>query len=106
MRYSVWNQGARQYDYYETPEVQLGANTPSPKHIRSQDLGVPVDRAGWPLPGSARKVGSGAMAQGRIASRRGVGLPLGAIRMDSNMIGMVGLGVAAFLLWKNGFLKA
>lgn len=104
MRYSVWNQGARQYDYYETPEVQLGANTPSPKHIRAQDLGVPIDHASWPLPISAKKIGSGAMPQGRIASRKS-GRPLGMISMDSNMIGMVGLGLAAFLLWKNGFLK-
>jgi hypothetical protein len=38
MIYSVWNQGARKYDYYGAPTVQDGANTPIPKHIRARPL--------------------------------------------------------------------
>ena len=106
MHYSVWNQGSRQYDYYDTPEVQLGSNIPAPKHISAKDLGVPIDHAVWPLPSSAQKTGSGDQARGRIASRKGIGgTSLGAIRMDTNTLGMLGLGVAAFLLWRNGFLQ-
>jgi hypothetical protein len=104
--YSVWNQGARQYDYYDTSVVQKTANTPSPSHIRSGPLGATIDQAAWPLPSSARKVGSGKAAKGRIASRSGNLLSLGAINMDTNTIAMVGLGLAAFLLWRSGFLKA
>jgi hypothetical protein len=104
--YSVWNQGARQYDYYEAPTVQNSANTPVPKHIRAKPLGATIDQAAWPLPSTAKLVGRGKLAQGRIASRGGNLLSLGAINMDTNTIGMIGLGLAAFLLWKNGFLKA
>jgi hypothetical protein len=107
MIYSVWNQPSRSYDYYEANDVQLGANTPSPKHISAADLGVPVDHAGWPLPASAVKVGSGDRARGRIASRPGAQRAgLGAIPMDPNTIGLVAMGVAAFLLWRSGFAKA
>lgn len=107
MIYSVWNQPSRSYDYYEAPDKQLGANTPSPKHIDTLKLGVPVDRAGWPLPGNAVKVGSGDRAKGRIASRPGASRAgLGAIPMDPNTLGIIGMGVAAFLLWKMGFAKA
>jgi hypothetical protein len=92
MIYSVWNQAARQYDYYETSTVQKGANTPAPSHIRAKPLGATIDQAAWPLPAGARKVGSGES--------------LGAFTMDQNTFAMVGLGLAAFLLWKSGYLKA
>jgi hypothetical protein len=104
--YSVWNQGARRYDYYSTNNVQKGANTPAPSHIRAEPLGATIDQAAWPLPPSARKIGSGEFAKGRIASRRSNLLSLGAVNMDTNTIAMIGLGVAAFMLWRSGFLKA
>jgi hypothetical protein len=105
MIYSVWNQGTRQYDYYRTTNVQNGANTPSPSHIRTKPLGSTIDQALWPLPTSSKKIGSGEFAKGRIASRQGGILSLGAIQMDANTVGMLGFGVAAFFLWKSGFLK-
>jgi hypothetical protein len=65
--YSVWNQRARAYDYYET----LGATpvaVPSPSHLRpGAKLGIAPERAGWPRPGSARLVGRGAYARGVVA---------------------------------------
>lgn len=106
MIYSVWNQAARQYDYYETNTVQKGANTPAPSHIRAKPLGATIDQAAWPLPAGARKVGSGEFAKGRIGSRGSSALSLGAFTMDQNTFAMVGLGLAAFLLWRSGFLKA
>ena len=105
MIYSVWNQGAGAYDYYESSNVQHTLNTPSPNHIRVKELGATIDQATWPLPTAARKVGSGKFAKGRVASRGGARLPLGAT-MDTNTVAMLGLGLAAFLLWKSGFLKA
>lgn len=104
MMYSVWNQGAKAFDYYETPEQQQVLNTPSPKHIHSRGLGATLDQALWPLPQHATKVGRGEFAKGKIASPGNTSL--GSIPMDANTIGMVGLGLAAFLLWRNGFLKA
>lgn len=105
MIHSVWNQSTRKYDYYETAVVQKTANTPSPKHIRSGSLGATIDQAAWPLPSSARKVGSGEFAKGRVASRSGNLLSLGSINMDTNTMAMLGLGFAALVLWKSGFLK-
>lgn len=106
MIYSVWNQGIGGYDYYESPDVQHTLNTPAPNHIRPKELGATIDQAAWPLPSSHRKVGSGEFAKGRVASRGGTGSPLGAIPMDTNTIGIIGLGIAAFVLWKSGYLKA
>ena len=106
MIYSVWNQGARAYDYYESPEVQKTLNTPSPSHIPAKEFGATVMQASWPLPASARKVGSGEFAKGRIASVRRALSPVGVIDMDTNTFVMIGFGVAAYFLWKSGFLKA
>lgn len=95
MIYSVWNQPNRSYDYYETGIQQLGANTPSPTHIKRSDLGVPVDQVGWPLPPNSTKVGSGDIAKGRIAS-----LPkhtgLGDVSFPKSSFVFVAIGV---LLW-------
>ena len=106
MIYSVWNQGARSYDYYENGDVQKSANTPIPSHISSPMLGATIDQAAWPLPPNAVKVGSGEFAKGRVASRGGNLLSMGAFSMDTNTVAMIGLGVAAYFLWKSGFLKA
>ena len=103
MLYSVWNQGLRKYDYYRTPELEKSVNTPKPKHIGSSQLGATAEQAAWPLPSSAVKIGSGPLAKGRIAVRKAYAL--GGFTMDSNTIGMIGLGIAAFVLWKSGFLK-
>jgi hypothetical protein len=106
MIYSVWNQPARKFDYFETTQQQLGANTPSPKHISASNMGVPIDHAGWPLPPGARKVGSGDQAKGRVASNpRAPRAGLGAIPVNTATIGLIGLGLAAFFLWKSGFAR-
>jgi hypothetical protein len=105
MRYSVWNQVAREYDYYEAPTVQKSANTPVPSHIRAKPLGATIDQAAWPLPSTAKLIGRGKLAEGRIASKGGGLMTLGAFGMDTNTIGMIGFGFAAFMLWRSGFLK-
>ena len=108
MMYSVWNQGAGKYDYYQTSEVQNVVNTPAPNHLKNlggrSTLGLSVDQASWPLPMSAVKVGSGEFAKGRIASKtRGSGLAGIPIDMSSPMT-WVGLAVIYFVgyqLWKS-----
>lgn len=103
MIYSVWNQGARKYDYYESPEVQKQLHAPVPSHIPAAELGANIDQAAWPLPASAVIVGRGDVAKGRIAVRRGAqalsGIP------DRSTVAMFGLGLVAFLLWKTGALE-
>lgn len=103
MIYSVWNQPSRQYDYYRCTKLQKKANTPKPTHLlRSAKLGLTVNQAAWPLPKDAIRIGSGPYARGRVASLSGS--PMGAFDLDTNLVGFVGLGLAAFLLWKSGFL--
>jgi hypothetical protein len=67
MIYSVWNQNARAYDYYESSGA-VPISSPSPRHLKSTEtLGIPPEKAGWPLPPSARLVGRGQVAKGVIA---------------------------------------
>lgn len=67
MRYSVWNPTTKAYDYYAahgSPGIHAGA----PPKRNVDGLGATVEQAAWRLPPSSRKVGSGAIPQGRIAS--------------------------------------
>lgn len=70
MKYSVWNNATRAYDYYEAQgatTIHAGA----PPRAASSSLGATPDEAAWPLPADAVKTGSGELPQGRIASREG-----------------------------------
>lgn len=99
MIYSVWNQAKRGYDYFESASKQETANTPSPKHIGSGELGVPIARAAWPLPSDARLVGHGPNARGRVSRGAGV-FPLGAVDFESPGFRALLLGGVGLLLWK------
>lgn len=71
MRYSVYDHTRHLYDYYEAPGPS-GTHAGSPPRPRSVgDIGAPVDRASWRLPLGAKKMGSGYLPQGRIASLSG-----------------------------------
>lgn len=106
MIYSVWNQGALRYDYFETSEPATTVNAAAPKHLRPTKLGLTPAQASWPLPASARPVGSGAQARGRVAHRRGgelAGVTDSAFGLISSPFGFVialGLGYAAWKLSK------
>jgi len=97
MLYSVWNQGARQYDYYETPEVSHAANAEQPTHMRPGKLGVTLPSAAWPLPEDAHPVGSGDLPRGRIAAPHG-GDTVGDVPAQSSLLWLaMGIGAAALL---------
>lgn len=68
MIYSVWNQGAKLYNYFETPEVADRANAPKPSHIPAGKFGATPEVAAWPLPTDSKPIGQGPLPQGRIAS--------------------------------------
>lgn len=71
MRYSVYDYTRHAYDYYEAsgPGGTHAGSPPVPRAVG--DIGAPADRASWKLPLGAKKVGSGFLPQGRIASLDG-----------------------------------
>lgn len=86
--YSVWNYGAKAYDYYQAPGKQeTHAGTPPMRKARS-DLGVTPEQAAWVVPTGARHVGSGQLPKGRIASLSGGGA-LGDLTADPISLGLV-----------------
>lgn len=99
MIYSVWNQSARLFDYYEAPGSEATANVEKPAHLRHRTLGSTPDQAAWPLPGGSKLIGQGEYARGRIASTGGSSLGLFE---DGDMLWMkLGLlGLSAFLVWR------
>lgn len=100
MIYSVWNTAVEKYDYYEDGRSADTVNAPAPKHIPRATMGAAPDQAAWPLPAGVRLVGRGDFAKGRIAVNKAA-VGLGAVDFDRNTVGILGLGVAAVLLWKH-----
>lgn len=100
MRYSVYDYTRRVYDYYEAPGP-AGTHAASPALVISpisigskwnDTEGMSPNRAGWKLPPGARKVGSGALPEGRIAS-------MGEFDLSDPMM-LVGFAVIAYLGWR------
>jgi hypothetical protein len=97
--YSVWNQGAGAFDYFEDDRVLDGLNAEKPEHIVARTLGSTVDQAAWPLPAAARPVGQGAVPIGRIAQRSGsVGALGDTAGFDAVTFGM--LVLCGFVAWR------
>lgn len=76
MRYSVYDYTRRAYDYYEAPGPKgtHAGSPPKPAVVSPRqvgDIGAAPESASWRLPMGARKVGSGEMPIGRIASLSG-----------------------------------
>lgn len=96
MIYSVWNQGAGAFDYYQDDRVQAVLNAEAPTHIASRALGSTVEQAAWPLPADARPIGRGDVPMGRVASRGGQALSGGG---DGDLgLVRIGLLLGAFVL--------
>ncbi len=93
MRYSVYNHTAKVYDYFEGPGPS-GSHAGAPPVRTGNKIGPTPDQAAWPLPASSRKVGSGELAQGRIAT---LGSDGGTPAMPG---GVVGYGIVGYVLWR------
>lgn len=94
MRFSVFNTGTRTYDYYASPtapDIHAGA----PPRAHSNSLGATPEQASWRLPLGARKVGSGEMPIGRIASLGGDDASA-APSMKTIAVGMV----VSYFIWR------
>jgi hypothetical protein len=99
MTYSAWNVGTGQFDYFEDGQPQGKLNAPKPGHLRSRTLGATVDQAAWPLPASARYVGSGGAAVGRVASKKSASA-LGDLSTDDPLVKAALLVGIAYLAWR------
>lgn len=96
------NLTTHQYDYYDAPDTPSNWHAPAPPSARETSaLGAVPEDAAWPLPASARLVGSGPSAQGRIANKGRVPA-LGDVSLGSPAtMAIVGLG-ALYLLTRSG----
>jgi len=94
MIYSVWNQKAGFYDYYQSGGGQETANAPKPTHLKDTKLGLTPPQASWPLPMGAQKVGSGEFARGHVSSRAGSGGALSGWGVE-DLFSFNGLALAA-----------
>jgi len=97
--YSVWRPHLRAYDYYEATPGPEDVEVPSPGHLgaAASQIGATPEEASWRLPGGARKVGQGAVPRGMIAREGGFPALSG---LPTSGLGLVGLGVGAYLLWQ------
>jgi hypothetical protein len=97
MIFSVFNVDRKVYDYFEG-QGPSGTHAGTPPIRAHADIGATPDQAAWIVPVGARKVGSGELPKGRIATFNGGGA-LG----DFSSGGAVKLGVVgliAYLAWK------
>jgi hypothetical protein len=97
-RYSVYDYTRRVYDYYDGPGPggTHAGSPPRPREVLGDDgrpQGAPPTRAAWKLPLGAKKVGSGELPQGRIASLDGADL-------FSDPSSLLLYGAIALVAWK------
>lgn len=95
-RYSVYDYTRHAYDYYEAPGPggTHAGSPPAPRGVG--DLGAAPGRASWKLPAGARKVGSGEMPQGRIASLDGAD----ELTSPTGLLAIAALGYVAWRLFR------
>ena len=77
MVYSVWDNINRKYDYYKDAVVNTDTHSPKPKHLKATKMGLTPEQASWPLPPTAKKIGSGQAGALQISSRKSVGTKKG-----------------------------
>jgi hypothetical protein len=93
VKYSVYDYTKRAYDYYEAPGPG-GTHAGSPPVGRAMGgVGVSPDRAAWKLPSGARRVGSGELPQGRVASLSGADIL-------TDPTHLVALAAIAYVAWR------
>ncbi len=94
MRYSVYDYTRHEYDYYEGPGPG-GTHAGAPTKPRSVgEIGASPESTAWKLPAGARKVGSGEMPIGRIASLDG------AEELFSDPMRLAVYAAVAYVAWR------
>lgn len=98
MRYSVYDYDRKVYNYFDGPGPAGTHATAPPVSSGRSELGATVEQASWKVPPGAKRVGSGELPQGRIASMGG----LGDIMIGGSSLGRVGVfAVVGYLLWRH-----
>lgn len=92
-RYSVYDYTRRVYDYYDAPGPSGTHAGSPPKPSAVGDVGASPTSSAWKLPMGARRVGSGELPQGRIASLSGADFL-------SDPTSLLVYGALALIAWK------
>jgi len=96
MIYSVWNKDSNLYDYYEGQgALGSGVFAPSLPRRSGHKLGLTPEEAARKLPRAARKLGSGPVAQGLVASKEA----LGFFGDTDTLIRLAVFGLVGYLVW-------
>lgn len=90
--YSVYDYTRKVYDYYEGSGPG-GAHAGAPLVGSLGGIGATPEQAAWSLPAGARKVGSGELPKGRIAS-------LGGLETQPAIVKLGLAALAAYAAWK------
>lgn len=95
MQYSTYDYTTRMYTYWSAPGVSgTHAGAPSAPSSRNA-IGVTPEAAAWRLPWGAKKIGTGPLPKGRIASDAAA---LGDMTSDLPRLGLIA-GVA-YIAWR------
>jgi hypothetical protein len=97
--YSVYNHNSKSYDYFEgSGPAGTHADAPPAPPLQHKTGASPA-AAAWRLPWGAKKIGSGELPRGRIASS---GISLGGLGDITSDLPAVGLAVGiAYLAWRH-----
>lgn len=95
--YSVWSYDRQIYDYY-LGDGPNGTHAGAPPRRASSSLGQIAERSTWSVPMGAKKIGSGELPRGRIASFDAGGGSLGDL--TSSGPGLAFAAVVAYFAWK------
>lgn len=111
MLYSVYRPELKVYDYYQTPAEADDARNPPRDDVAGRQartgndgkmLGVSSERAGYRLPGHARKIGQGIPPRGMIVTLSAGGSTMGSFTSDltfGSVATLAGLGALAVVIW-------
>lgn len=94
MRFSVYNYGTKSYDYYDDGQPSSTHAGPPPIATLGDAVGESPEGAAWRVPLGAKKVGSGELPQGRVAS-------LGGFVSDSGALRLGVIALAAYFAWRH-----
>lgn len=97
MIYSVYDYDRKVYDYFDGPGPS-GTHAGRPPIRKHKALGATPEQASWIVPMSARKVGSGPLPRGRIATMPG-GAAMGDV-LESTPAKLGALGVLGYVAYK------
>jgi hypothetical protein len=96
--WSVYKYGRNSYDYYEDGRDPSSTHAGAPPGKLRAAMGATPEQCAWPLPAGAKKIGSGPLPQGRIASTSS-GPGMGDLpSIDATTLGIA--AVIAYVAWR------